>query len=177
MISVGVGGWIACGVSVSGVWMRGAPCSLENSSVNIVAATKKWAAFYPVAVTQLSEGSYLAGWDVALSNNQAFSCKYTPHGETPEGVSPQPESQMPVLILNGDVDPIDPPENMAGAKALWPNSRSLIVPYQSHSISDMNVISCWFSILNEFIQSGSAERLNTSCMQSIQPPPFLVLPP
>jgi hypothetical protein len=89
-------------------------------------------------------------------------------------MSPQPSSQVPVLILNGEVEPIDPPDNMAGATELWPNSLSLIAPYQGHSISDMNAISCWFLILNEFIQSGSVDGLNKSCMQNIQPPSFVV---
>ena len=80
---------------------------------------------------------------------------------------------MPVLIMNGDADPIDPPDNMAGAKALWPNSLSLVAPYQGHSISDMNAISCWFSILDEFIQTGSAEGLHTGCLKNIQPTDFI----
>jgi pimeloyl-ACP methyl ester carboxylesterase len=141
---------------------------------HVIRCSEKWAAFDPLAVAQFSEGSYLTGWDVNLATNQALSCKYTPHGETPEGTSPQTGSQVPVLLLNADVDPIDPPDNMAGAEALWPNSLSLVAPYQGHSISDMNAISCWFSILNEFIQSGSVDGLNTSCMQTIQPPAFVV---
>ena len=143
---------------------------------HVIRCSEKWAAFDPVAVTKLSEGSYLAGWDVSLSQNQALACNYTPRGETPEGTDPQPGSQVPVLILNGDMDPIDPPGNMAGAKTLWPNSISLVAPYQSHSISDMNLISCWWSIQNDFIQSGSVEELDTSCMQSSKMPTFLVPP-
>jgi pimeloyl-ACP methyl ester carboxylesterase len=141
---------------------------------HVIRCSEKWAAFDPVAVAQLSEGSYLAGWDLSLAHNQALSCKYTPRGEIPEGMAPQPGSQVPVLILNGEVDPIDPPENMAGAAELWPNSLSLVAPYQGHSFSDMNAISCWFSILNEFIQSGSVDGLHTACMQNIQPPAFVV---
>jgi hypothetical protein len=42
MISAGVGGWIACGVSVIGVWVWGVPRGADNNSVNMLAATKKW---------------------------------------------------------------------------------------------------------------------------------------
>ena len=141
---------------------------------HVIRCSEKWAAFDPEAVSRLSEGSYLKGWDVSLAQNQAFSCKYTPAGETPEGSSPQSGSPVPVLIFNGDADPIDPPENMAGAKALWPNSVALVAPYQGHSISDMTAISCWFSILDEFIQSGSTTGLDTRCLQSLRPPAFVV---
>lgn len=140
---------------------------------HVIRCSEKWAAFDPEAVSQLSEGSYLKGWDVSLAQNQAVSCQYTPRGETPEGTAPQPGSQAPVLILNGDMDPIDPPDNMADAKALWPNSLALVLPYQSHSISDLNAINCMWSIENEFIQTGSAEGLHTDCLKNIQPAGFI----
>lgn len=133
---------------------------------------EKWASFDPAAVAESSKGSYLAGWDISLAKHQAFSCQYTPEGVMPEGDSKQPGSNVPVLILNGELDPIDPPENMAGANELWPNSLSLIGPYQGHSISNMNEIMCWFSIMDKFINSGSANGLDTSCMQEVQPPIF-----
>lgn len=141
---------------------------------HVIRCSEKWAAFDPEAVARLSQGSYLKDWDVSLAQNQAFSCRYTPTGEMPEGQSPQTGSQVPVLILNGQWDPIDPPDNMAGAKVLWPNSLALIAPYQGHSISDMTTISCWWSILDEFIQSGSANGLHTECLKRIQPPEFVV---
>ena len=139
-----------------------------------IRCSEKWAAFDPAVVAASSKGSYLAGWDTSLAKHQAFSCKLTPPGITPEGSSDQPGSNVPVLILNGELDPIDPPENMAGAKELWPNSLSLIGPYQGHSMSNYDEIMCWFSIQDKFIISGSANGLDTSCMQGIQAP-FLIL--
>ena len=133
---------------------------------------EKWASFDPVAVAESSKGSYLAGWDNRLAKHQAYSCQFTPEGVMLEGDSKQPGSNVPVLTLNGELDPIDPPENMEGAKELWPNSLSLVGPYQGHSISNMDEIMCWFSIMDKFINSGSANGLDTSCMQEIQPPIF-----
>ena len=95
---------------------------------HVIRCSEKWASFDPAEVARLSEGSYLAGWDTSLAQNQAFSCNYTPRGVTPEGLDAQTGSDVPVLIFNGEVDPIDPPENMSGAKALWPNSLSLVGP-------------------------------------------------
>lgn len=140
----------------------------------VIRCDEPWAAFDPAAVAELSQGSYLAGWNTSLAQNQALSCKYTPRSEMPEGSFPQSGSKVPVLILNGELDPIDPPENMAGANDLWPNSLALVGPFQAHSISDMSQINCWFSILDQFIQSGSVEGLDTSCMQSANPPAFVI---
>lgn len=140
---------------------------------HVIRCSEKWAAFDPEEVSRLSEGSYLKGFDLWLSQKQAISCQYTPRGVTPEGMHPQPGSQVPVLIMNGDLDPIDPPENMAGAKSLWPNSTALVVPYQGHSWSDINAITCMWSIQDEFIQTGSVEGLHTDCLQNIRPLGFI----
>jgi pimeloyl-ACP methyl ester carboxylesterase len=140
----------------------------------VIRCHEKWAAFDPAEVAQLSQGSFLAGWDVSLAKTQAHECSHIPQGNTPEELAPQPGSQVPVLFLNGELDPIDPPDNLAGAKGLWPNSTALVGLYQGHAISDMAEISCWFSIMDEFIQSGSEKGLHTSCMQNVQPPVFLV---
>ena len=140
---------------------------------HIIRCGEKWAAFDPEAVARLSEGSYLKGWDVSLAQKQAFLCKYTPAGEMPEGLAPQPGSQVPVFIFNGEVDPIGPPENMAGAKALWPNSTSVVLPFAGHSFSDMDTIMCMWSMMDEFIQSGSANGLHTDCLKSITAPAFV----
>jgi pimeloyl-ACP methyl ester carboxylesterase len=139
----------------------------------VIRCSEKWAAFNPDEVAGLSEGSYLKGFDLWLAQNQAANCQYTPPGVTPEGTSPQPGSQVPVLILNGEMDPIDPPDNMADAEALWPNSIALALPYQGHSLSDVNAIMCMWSIENEFIQTGSTEGLHTDCLKNIQPAGFI----
>lgn len=137
-----------------------------------IRCSEKWASFDPAVVAELSKGSYLAGWDISLANHQAYSCSFTPQGYTPEGETDQPGSNVPVLIINGDLDPINPPENMAGAKELWPNSLSLIGKNQSHSWSNMDEITCWFSILDQFINNGSVVGLDSSCMKVLQSPPF-----
>jgi pimeloyl-ACP methyl ester carboxylesterase len=140
---------------------------------HVIRCSEKWAAFDPDTVALLSEGSYLKDWYVSLAKDHAFSCKYTPPGETPEGNAHQPGSQVPVLILNGEVDPQDPPEGMAEAKSLWPNSTALVLPYQGHWLTDVNTVMCMWSIMDEFIQTGSAEGLHTDCLKSIQPPTFV----
>jgi pimeloyl-ACP methyl ester carboxylesterase len=140
----------------------------------VIRCGEKWASFDPQAVERLSEGSYLKDWDVSLAQNQALSCQLTPRGEMPEGMAPQPGSQVPVLVINSDMDPIDPPDNMAGAKTLWPNSLSLVLPYRGHSLSDSESVMCLWSLENQFIQAGSVNGLNTDCLKSIRPPTFIL---
>jgi pimeloyl-ACP methyl ester carboxylesterase len=143
---------------------------------HVIRCGEKWARFDPDEVARLSEGSYAKDFDVWLAQQQEAVCRLTPLGIMPEGTDQQPGSQVPMLIISADVDPIDPPENMAGAKELFPNSISLVMPYQSHNISDYRTGSCLWSIEDEFIQSGSALGLHTGCLQTLQPPVFLLNP-
>ena len=137
----------------------------------VIRCSEKWAAFDPAAI---DKNSFMAVRDIPLAQNQAISCKYTPVGVTPEERSLQPASQVPVLIFNGSLDPIDPPENMADASDLWPNSQAFTLPYQAHQQSDITAINCFFSIMNDFIQTGSAKGLDGNCLQNIRPPNFVV---
>ena len=140
----------------------------------VIRCSEKWAAFDPDEVARLSESSFLKGWDVSLAQSQASSCQYTPRAEMPEGMAPQTGSQVPVLVINSEMDPIDPPDNMTGAKALWPNSISLVMPHLGHAISDYQGVMCLWSIEDEFIQSGSTAGLHTDCLESIRPPSFVL---
>lgn len=140
----------------------------------IIRCSEKWASFDPARVTELSQGSFMEVRSTTLAQIQAQSCSYTPVGVTPEGQSSQSRSQVPVLIFNGSLDPIDPPENMVGASDLWPNSLAFTLPYQSHQQSNMMAINCLFSIMNDFIQTGSAQGLDMNCLQDIHPLTFIV---
>jgi pimeloyl-ACP methyl ester carboxylesterase len=140
---------------------------------HVIRCTEKWAAFDPAVVAKLSQDSFMSVRDTTLAQNQAFSCLYTPAGITLEGQDLQPVSRVPVFIFNGSLDPIDPPANMDGASQVFPNSLSLTLPYQAHSQSNLSVILCYFGIQNDFIQSGSTEALDTTCMKNVQPPVFV----
>jgi pimeloyl-ACP methyl ester carboxylesterase len=138
----------------------------------VIRCSEKWASFKPDEVARLGAGTYLEGWYNQLAYIHSLACQLTPKGYTPEGMDPQPGSQVPVLLINGEADPQDPPANVAGAKALWPNSLSLVEPYQGHWLSDSIEIGCRWSIEAEFIAQGSVDGLHTDCLKSVQPPAF-----
>jgi len=137
-----------------------------------IQCNEKWASFSSEEVSRLGQDSYLLGWNLFRANNYTLICKYLPEGITPEGDSNQPVSQVPVLLFNGAIDPIDPPSNVAGSQTTWPNSLALIIPWRSHSISDYTSASCILQIASKFIETASVENLPTECLQEIQPVPF-----
>ena len=68
-----------------------------------------------------------------------------------------PRSDVPVLALNGEEDPQDPPANMADAASVWPNSLALTVPGQGHDI-DPTSAQCVIPLIQSFIDSGRGDR-------------------
>jgi pimeloyl-ACP methyl ester carboxylesterase len=137
-----------------------------------IQCNENWAAFSPEEVARLGQGSYLLGWNLFRANKYALVCKYLPQGITPEGVSDQPVSQVPVLLFNSELDPLDPPSNVAGSQKIWPNSLALTLPGRSHSISDYITADCILQITSKFIEAGSTQDLPTECLQDIKPIPF-----
>jgi pimeloyl-ACP methyl ester carboxylesterase len=79
------------------------------------------------------------------------------------------ESELPVLLMSGERDPVTPPEYAALTAQTFPNSLNLVARGQAHSVMKNN---CLKSITTAFIESGSVEGLDTSCVDNIQPAPF-----
>lgn len=154
--------WREFAVASYGDWTR----QLMGFSIQ---CNEKWAAFSPEEVSRWGQGSFLFEWNLLRANNYTLVCKYLPRGVTHEG--DQPPSKVPVLLINGELDPLDPPENTTLAKEIWPNSLSLVLPGQGHSISNAAVF-CVEQISKKFIADASVQALPSDCLESIQPPPF-----
>ena len=161
--------WMAWGTASYGDWGH----TIMSYSIQ---CNEAWAAFSPEETARLGQGSFLLGWNLFRANKYSLLCKYLPPGINPERASQQPASQVPVLLFNGELDPLDPPANAALAKDIWPNSLSLILPGQGHSISDQLTAGCMMQITRQFIRTGSTANLNTGCIQDIHAPIFATYP-
>jgi pimeloyl-ACP methyl ester carboxylesterase len=96
--------------------------------------------------------------------------------EASDAVVAAPTSDVPILALNGEEDPQDPPANMADAAAVWPNSLALTVPGQGHDI-DPTSARCVIPLIRSFIDEGAVTGLDTTCLAQLPPPVFdLTLP-
>jgi pimeloyl-ACP methyl ester carboxylesterase len=98
-----------------------------------------------------------------------LQCKVWPHGEIPDGFHKPVVSDIPVLLMSGERDPVTPPQYAAQAAETFSNSLNLVARGQAHSVMS-NV--CLRNITTAFIENGSIEGLNTSCVEKIQPAPF-----
>jgi len=98
-----------------------------------------------------------------------LQCRIWPHSAVPEGFHQPVRSDLPVLLMSGERDPVTPPLYAATVAETFPNSLNLVARGQSHSVMK-NV--CLRDITTAFIEKGSVEGLDTACVEKIRPAPF-----
>lgn len=85
-------------------------------------------------------------------------------------------SQVPTLIISGEMDPITPPRWGSRAARTLANSRHLVIPHLSHEANGLRGAACLDSLFAQFLATADAKALRTACIADIRPPAF-VLPP
>lgn len=98
-----------------------------------------------------------------------LQCNVWPRGEVPPDFHEPVVSDVPVLLMSGERDPVTPPHYAAQTAETFPNSLNLVAPGQAHSVMK-NV--CLRNITTEFIEKGTVENLDTACVEHILPAPF-----
>lgn len=78
-------------------------------------------------------------------------------------------SEIPVLLLSGEADPVTPPEYAAAVAAGLSNSRHLILPGFGHGVV---AAGCMPKVVAAFIASADPAAPDTSCLDELRPPPF-----
>lgn len=96
-------------------------------------------------------------------------CKVWPRSKVPADFHQPVVSDIPVLLMSGARDPVTPPEYAALTAQSLSNSLNLVARGQAHSVMKNF---CLKNITTAFIESGSVEGLDTSCVDNIQPSPF-----
>jgi len=76
-----------------------------------------------------------------------------------------------VGILSGGHDPVTPPRAGLAMARHFPNHRHVIVPAAAHNTSFSG---CVPDLIAEFIDRGTAAGLDTSCVDRLAWPPFVV---
>jgi hypothetical protein len=80
---------------------------------------------------------------------------------------------VPLLLLSGDLDPVTPPTWAEQVRATLSQSRHIVVPGTGHGAIQTG---CGLRIAREFIQKGSVDGLDTSCVDTLKRPPFFLTP-
>jgi pimeloyl-ACP methyl ester carboxylesterase len=100
-------------------------------------------------------------------------CAEWPRGEVPAKFTEPIKSDVPVLMLSGELDPVTPPELAAPLLRDLPNARQVVMHNATHNVYD-----CAEALARDFIERGTAQGLDASCVEQIKRPPFVTsLPP
>jgi pimeloyl-ACP methyl ester carboxylesterase len=113
--------------------------------------------------------------DVALAQAQSIAgtCALLPRSEPEALYGPTQKSDVPVLVLNAEEDPQNPPENVAKTAEVYPNSKVLFEPYRGHYTVNW---SCLSKVYTEFIELGNVNDLKADCLSKVRPYAFDVQP-
>jgi len=116
-------------------------------------------------------GTYLGTYRL---REQRAACAEWPRGAAPDWIGRPVTAKVPVLIISGALDPATPPANgLAVAKTL-PNSLHVTIPFGGHSPAGLTGLACIQRLKVTFIERGSVEGLDASCVSSIRRPSFAV---
>ncbi len=97
--------------------------------------------------------------------------KEKPHEAVPAALKEPVSSDVPVLLLSGEADPVTPPANGEQAAKTLTNSLHLVVPEMGHG---QFYRGCMPRVITSFIQQGSLENLDTTCVSEVKAPPFFL---
>lgn len=98
-------------------------------------------------------------------------CSVWPAGPIDEGFKAPLATDLPVLLLSGDVDPITPPRYADLAAVDLTNATHLIGKQQGHGQIG---VGCTRRIVADFIDSADLENLDASCLERSFVMPFFL---
>jgi pimeloyl-ACP methyl ester carboxylesterase len=82
-------------------------------------------------------------------------------------------SDVPVLLISGERDPVTPLVSAERAARTLKNSLSVVVPDGSHGYFGLEGgLECFDNLVNRFIEAGTVQGLDTSCLARTKRPEF-----
>jgi pimeloyl-ACP methyl ester carboxylesterase len=108
-----------------------------------------------------------------LLTNQLKACEIWPRGVVESSYYEPVVSDVPALVLSGDLDPVTPPTWGESVVKSLKNGRHITVPGTGHGVV---ATACGQKLIRNFLDDASATSLDVSCVRSIKRPPFFVSP-
>ena len=96
-----------------------------------------------------------------------------PKGEVDASYYEPVVSDVPALVLSGDLDPVTPPSWGDAVVKSLSHGRHVTVPATGHGVIST---ACGMKLIQDFLDSASSASLDASCVRSVKRPPFFVTP-
>ena len=139
-----------------------------------------WGMFFSVICAEdlpwVAESARNAAPSGVFSNDKTFEvwdkiCGAWPRGQIAEDYHDPVVSDVPALVLSGDLDPVTPPRRGEDLAAGFSRVLHVVAPGTGHGAT---VRGCVSELVAEFVQAGSADDLDTSCVEELKRPGFFV---
>lgn len=115
-----------------------------------------------------ADATTVLGPDVATAFFAA--CRSWPHGTRPADFNQPLKSDVPALLLSGEIDPVTPPTYGEQVLKGLPNGRHLVLRGQGHNVGG---VGCLPKLVGQFIEAADARKLDAKCLDAIgYVPPF-----
>jgi pimeloyl-ACP methyl ester carboxylesterase len=124
----------------------------------------------PAQVPARTANTFLGDYRV---KQQTAACGVWPHAKIEPGHSEPVHTDLPVLVLNGERDPVTPPDFGPRVTKAMTHAVRILVPWGTHGGDDP----CTDKIQMDFIEKGSGDGLDLSCVSKIQMTPFALEAP
>lgn len=157
--------------SIAYVNIRGIGDQLATGMSFSVVCSEDVPAITASEIKQSTEGTFYGDYRIRTAIK---ACEQWPKGKVAPAFNEPVKSNVPVLMITGDLDPVAPPQAAAGALRFLPNGRQITIPNTGHFFR----FECVDNLYAEFVKKGSARGLDDSCVKDIERPPFVTkLPP
>jgi len=137
-----------------GMWAS-VKCAEELPSVDLARAHR------------LAQGTLMG--TLRLDQERAI-CDVWPRGSVPPDYHDPVVSDVPVLVLTGELDPTAPPR--LGPETVRHLSRATLVEVAKRSHWGLGGNECLDGIVKRFLEAGSGAGIDTSCARAFRRPPF-----
>ncbi|HEX4052553.1 MAG TPA: alpha/beta fold hydrolase [Steroidobacteraceae bacterium] len=105
-----------------------------------------------------------------ITSTQA-ACRLWPKGRRPADFHAPLHSSLPVLVLDGQFDPVTPPAYGAEIVAALPHARQLIAAGQGHSVIGAG---CMPRLVQRFVETLETAQLDAGCLAQLGPVPAFI---
>lgn len=95
-------------------------------------------------------------------------CEVWPKGAMASDFHAPVQSDKPVLLLEGEWDPVTPPRYAESVASHLPNSKLLVAAGQGHSVMGRG---CLPKLARDFVERADVKALDSSCLKTFGPTP------
>ncbi len=149
---------------------RGLEQALDEGMWLTLTCTEDIPRIDPAIVPRETANTYLGDYRV---RTQTEACKIWPRGNVSASYWDLVRSDLPVLMISGERDPVTPPSFGDRVARGFPNGLHLVVPHGGHGADS----DCMTGIIVEFLKSALTKGLDTSCVALSKPAKFALEKP